>query len=117
LLKGDKNWLEEGGATEGLCMKLINNHGRIPMPPPYEGIMSNASMGGLGQPRHHILHHTFSSRSFHDAPSNKCKKKGPQTSPIKLVAFTIGAIERRTDAITIQARIQRAGPSISTTGK
>jgi hypothetical protein len=26
-------------------MKLINNHGRIPMPPPYEGSMSNASMG------------------------------------------------------------------------
>jgi hypothetical protein len=26
-------------------MKLINNHGWIPMPPPYEGSMSNASMG------------------------------------------------------------------------
>jgi hypothetical protein len=33
---------------EGLRMKLINNHGRIPMPPPYEGSMSNASMGEWG---------------------------------------------------------------------
>jgi hypothetical protein len=29
-------------------MKLISNHGRIPMPPPYEGSMSNASMGEWG---------------------------------------------------------------------
>jgi hypothetical protein len=29
-------------------MKLINNHGRIPMPPPYEGSMSNVSMGEWG---------------------------------------------------------------------
>jgi hypothetical protein len=29
-------------------MKLINNHGRIPMPPPYEGSMSNAKHGGVG---------------------------------------------------------------------
>jgi hypothetical protein len=29
-------------------MKLINNHGRIPMPPPYEGSMSNASMREWG---------------------------------------------------------------------
>jgi hypothetical protein len=33
---------------EGLRMKLINSHGRIPMPPPYEGSMSNASMGEWG---------------------------------------------------------------------
>jgi hypothetical protein len=33
-----------------------------------------------------------------------------------LVAFTIGAILRRTGTIIIQARIQLAGPSISTTG-
>jgi hypothetical protein len=33
---------------EGLRMKLIKNHGRIPMPPPYEGSMSNASMGEWG---------------------------------------------------------------------
>jgi hypothetical protein len=29
-------------------MKLINNHGRIPMPPPYEGSMSNESTGEWG---------------------------------------------------------------------
>jgi hypothetical protein len=29
-------------------MKLINNRGRIPMPPPYEGSMSNARMGEWG---------------------------------------------------------------------
>jgi hypothetical protein len=29
-------------------MKLINNHGKIPMPPPYEGSMANASMGEWG---------------------------------------------------------------------
>jgi hypothetical protein len=28
-------------------MKLINKHGRIPMPPPYEGSMSNAKHGGV----------------------------------------------------------------------
>jgi hypothetical protein len=33
---------------EGLRMKLINSHGRIPMPPPYEGSMSNASTGEWG---------------------------------------------------------------------
>jgi hypothetical protein len=33
---------------EWLRMKLLSNHGRIPMPPPYEGSMSNASMGEWG---------------------------------------------------------------------
>jgi hypothetical protein len=33
---------------EELHMKLISNLGRIPMPPPYEGSMSNASMGEWG---------------------------------------------------------------------
>jgi hypothetical protein len=39
-------------------MKLINNHGRIPMPPPYEGRMSNASMGEWGS-------HTTASSTIH----------------------------------------------------
>jgi hypothetical protein len=34
--------------NEGLRMKLINNHGRIPIPPLYEGSMSNASLGEWG---------------------------------------------------------------------
>jgi hypothetical protein len=29
-------------------VKLINNHGRIPMPPTYEGSMSNVSIGEWG---------------------------------------------------------------------
>jgi hypothetical protein len=69
-VNGDKIWLEERilvstkknkkdellkkdhppypKMKEGLRMKLINNHGRIPMPPPYEGSMSNAKHGGVG---------------------------------------------------------------------
>jgi hypothetical protein len=49
-LKGDKNWLEEGFLvpTKKIKKKLINNHGRIPMPPPNEGIMSKESMGEWG---------------------------------------------------------------------
>jgi hypothetical protein len=40
-------------SKEGLRMKLINNHGSIPMPPPYEGSMSNASVGeGAATPPH-----------------------------------------------------------------
>jgi hypothetical protein len=39
-------------------MNLINNHGRIPMPPPYEGSMSNASMGDCGS-------HTTTSSIIH----------------------------------------------------
>jgi hypothetical protein len=39
-------------------MKIINNHGRIPMPPPYEGCMSNASMGEWGS-------HTTTSSTIH----------------------------------------------------
>jgi hypothetical protein len=31
-----------------LKKKIINNHGRIPMPPPHEGSISNASMGEWG---------------------------------------------------------------------
>jgi hypothetical protein len=119
LLNGDKIWLEEGfhvptkkdkkeellkkdhppypKMKEGLHIKLINNH--------MEGSRCHHLMdmkyvkckhGGVGQPRHHILHHTRSSRSFHGAPSNKCKKKEPQTFPIKLETFTIGAIQTRT---------------------
>jgi hypothetical protein len=51
---------------------------------------------GAATPPH--PHHTCSSRSFHGAPSNKCKKKEPQTFPIKFAAFTIGAIQRKTSA-------------------
>jgi hypothetical protein len=39
-------------------MKLINNRGRIPMPPPYEGSMSNARMGEWGS-------HTITSSTIH----------------------------------------------------
>jgi hypothetical protein len=39
-------------------MKLISNHGKIPMPPPYEGSMSNATMGEWGR-------HTTTSSTIH----------------------------------------------------
>jgi hypothetical protein len=39
-------------------MKLINNHGRIPMQPPYEGSMSNASMREWGS-------HAITSSTIH----------------------------------------------------
>jgi hypothetical protein len=42
-------------------MKLINNHGRISMPPPYERSMSNASMGEWGSHATiiHVPHEVF----------------------------------------------------------
>jgi hypothetical protein len=52
--------LDEGGVAR----KANNNHGMIPMPPPYEGNMSNASMGEWGShattsPTIHVPHKVF----------------------------------------------------------
>jgi hypothetical protein len=82
------------------------------MPPPYEGCMANASMGEWGShaPTSSTIHVP---QSFHGAPSNKCKKKEPQTLPIKLGTFTIGAIWRRAGTINTRKDTTRRTISIN----
>jgi hypothetical protein len=59
-------------------MKLINNHGRIPMLPPYEGSMSNASMGEWGSHATtsstiHVHHKVFMALHPTNARRRDCK--------------------------------------------
>jgi hypothetical protein len=73
-------------------MKLINDHGMIPMPPPYEGSMSNASMGEWGSHATtcstiHVLHEIF--MALH--PTN-ARRRDRKHCPSNWFAFTIGAI-------------------------
>jgi hypothetical protein len=75
-------------------MKLINNHERSPMPPPYEGSMSNESIGEWGSHATksstiHVPHEVF--MALYPTNSRRRDRKHC-TSPIKMVAFTIGAI-------------------------
>jgi hypothetical protein len=97
-------------------MKLINNHGRIPMPPSYEGIMSNASMGEWGS-------HATTSSTIHVPyevfmalhPTNA--KEGTAN-----IAYQIGCLHHWSNLEEDwhnhnTSKIQCAGPSISTTRK
>jgi hypothetical protein len=131
LLNGDKNWLEEGlllpakknkrkrivekgssSATqdEGGVAHQANKqpHGGIPMPPPYgeyqclNHIMKCADVsGGVGQPYRHLLHRTWRTTKL----------------SWSLIQTNASQMEEGTSTIILQARIHRARPSISTTGR
>jgi hypothetical protein len=75
-------------------MKLINNR-RIPIPPPYEGIISNASMGEWGSHATtsstiHVPHEVFKALHPKNARRRNCKHFQSNWEPSPLEPFRGG---------------------------